>query len=753
MTRSIAVAGAMFAIACADPQIAKQRHVERGDAYTRDSQLEFAAVEYANAVDIDPQLGTARYKLAETYERLNRLHEAYAEFIRAADVLPDRDVQLKAIEVLLLVGRFDEAKARAGSLLARNAKDVDALLLRANATAALKDPAGAVAEIEQAIALRPADSRALVSLGMVQLHRGQAREAEAAYRQALALDPQSVDARLALANYLWMTERATEAEQAIRQALAIDAEHLIANRMLGLLYLSTGRAAQAEAPIKAMADRSGMPEARLQLAEYYLTTNRLDEAVGLLSQLASVPAVADAAELRLASLDYSRQRHSEARARLDRVLSKDRRNVSAHLLLAEWLMHEGRLDEARARTELAIAAAPDSAPAHFALATIHERRGDVDAAITRYHEVLRSNPRAAAAQVALSRLSLARGNREAALRHAEDATLSEPANQAARIALIRTLLVRGDLNRADRELQALTKTATNVAVLHTLQGALYARRQNVDEARASFERARALAPQLTEAVAGLVALDLQTKNVPAAVARIEAELRDSPVRADLLMLAAQVYEAAGHATQAEQSLKRAVSIDPRLSSAYVRLAGLYLKQRRLDEARAEFEAIVTHEPTSAGARTMLGVILEAQDKREEAARSYETTLGAVPSAPIAANNLAMIYADAGRQLDQALQLATLAKQELPDNPDVDDTLGWVYYKKNLPALAIRPLEESLRKRPDSPEVLYHLGLTQAKLGQTADARASLERSLALKPQFPGSDIARDTIASIDRTAR
>jgi tetratricopeptide (TPR) repeat protein len=98
----------------------------------------------------------------------------------------------------------------------------------------------------------------------------------------------------------------------------------------------------------------------------------------------------------------------------------------------------------------------------------------------------------------------------------------------------------------------------------------------------------------------------------------------------------------------------------------------------------------------------------------------------------------------------ALQLATSAKQQLPDNPDVDDTLGWVYYKKNLPALAIPPLEESLRKRPDTPEVLYHLGLAYAKMGDAGKARETLERALALKPAFAGHDVARQTLNSINR---
>jgi uncharacterized protein HemY len=98
----------------------------------------------------------------------------------------------------------------------------------------------------------------------------------------------------------------------------------------------------------------------------------------------------------------------------------------------------------------------------------------------------------------------------------------------------------------------------------------------------------------------------------------------------------------------------------------------------------------------------------------------------------------------------ALQLAQTAKQGLPDNPDVDDTLGWIYYKKDMASLAIRSFEESLQRRPDTPEVLYHLGLAYAKAGDDAKAREALERALKLNPQFPGSDMARQTLASVSR---
>jgi tetratricopeptide (TPR) repeat protein len=180
------------------------------------------------------------------------------------------------------------------------------------------------------------------------------------------------------------------------------------------------------------------------------------------------------------------------------------------------------------------------------------------------------------------------------------------------------------------------------------------------------------------------------------------------------------------------------------------LAQLYVQQQRLDAARAEFEGMVKRDPRAVGPRTMVGVILEAQSKREEARRWYEATVGQISNAPVAANNLAFIYAEEGTNLDVALQLASGAKEQMPDSAVVDDTLGWVYYKKDLATLAVRPLEDSLKAMPDNADILYHLGLTYAKIGNKAQARQALERALKLNPQLAGAANARQALASVSR---
>ena len=230
------------------------------------------------------------------------------------------------------------------------------------------------------------------------------------------------------------------------------------------------------------------------------------------------------------------------------------------------------------------------------------------------------------------------------------------------------------------------------------------------------------------------------------MARLEAEAaRRQPPSAPLLTLLARAHGAAGNQAKEEEVLRQAVTVDPRFTTGYAMLAQLYIRQKRTDAARAEFEGMVERDPNAIGARTMIGMLWEAEGKRDEARKSYEATVKVNENAAVASNNLAFIYAEQGINLDVALQLATSAKRRLPDDPHVDDTIGWIYYKKDLPAMAVGPLEASLKRLrtpAEQAEVLYHLGLTYAKLGNKDKAREALESALKLNPQVGGAETRR-----------
>ena len=739
---------ALMTSSCSNPETEKVRHVERGDKYAAEKRDEFAVVEYASAVKIDPKYGAARFKLAETYERLNNPGAAFPEYIRAADALPDdRKAQIKATQVLLVTRRFEDAKARASTLLAKNPKDVEVLLLYANSMAALRDPAGAIAQIEEALKVNPNSSPAFLNLGAVRMQSGEAKEAEAALRKAIELEPASVDARLALANFLWAAERAPEAEAILKEALAKEPQHLLANRMLAVLYVATRRTEEAEQPLKVVADISKTPAARFQLADYYVGVGRSKDAISLLTPLSADPATFVEAESRLAALDYTEGRVAEAHKRLDTVLTRMPKNAPVLVMKAQWLMTENKLDEALARARAAVEADPQSAAAYFALATAHDRRREVADAVKAYNEVLRLNPRAVAAQVELSRLSLTSGDRTEALRYAEAARQAAPASLEARVAVARSLLAAGNLPRAEAEIAELLKGAPNAAVVHALSGTLQAMKNNVAAARTSFERSLELTPGFLEAIGGLTYLDLQAKNPAAAIARLDAEIIKQPTSAPLLVLLARAHGAAGDQAKVEQALRRAVSVDPQFTAGYSMLAQLYVKQGRVDDARAEFESMVKRDPSDVSARTMLGMLLESQGRLDDAKKAYEAAVNDPRTLRSRQTTLRSSTQSRARTSTSPFSWRRRRSSAFPNDSNVDDTIGWIYYKKDIPSLAVRPLQDSLKKRPDVAEVLYHLGMTYAKLGDKVKARETLERALKLDPKIGGDD-ARRALASV-----
>jgi Flp pilus assembly protein TadD len=155
-------------------------------------------------------------------------------------------------------------------------------------------------------------------------------------------------------------------------------------------------------------------------------------------------------------------------------------------------------------------------------------------------------------------------------------------------------------------------------------------------------------------------------------------------------------------------------------------------------------------PRDVSVQTAAAVLLHAQNKEAEARVYYEKALQADPRAAVAANNMAWMYAERGENLDMALNLAQAAKQQLPDSPEVNDTLGLVYYKKGLYTLAVAPLQEAIAKDPTNPAYHLHLGLALAQTGDKNRSRQSLQLALASKLSPADSAQAQQALDSMPR---
>jgi len=737
-----------FSTGCSrDPHAAMLKYAKSGDEYVAAGKNAEAIIQYRNALDKEPRAGDVRLKLADAYLKQGEVAKGVQEYIRAADVVPDTTVQLKAGMFLLMARRFDDAKVRAEKVLAAEPKNVEAQVLLANALAGLKDLDGAVSELEEAIQLNPDRSATYANLGQLELGRGRREAAEQAFKRAVELAPTSAAPHLALGSFYWATSRLAEAEPELTGALKAEPDNVLALRSVATFYLATNRLNQAEPYLRRVYELTKSEPAAFALADFYLLQKRDADARALLEPLTKDPK-AVGASLRLAVMDRVAGHGQDAYKRIESVLSGDSKQLQALIIKSTFLFEDGKLDDALTVATTAVEAHPDALGALSLLGRVQAARHQTDAAIAAYQEAVRLNPLATSAKIALARLQLSKGHPDSSVGLAQDALKAEPQNPDARLVLVQALIRQGELQRAQTELDALRVKYPDSAPVHVQTGMLLGRKRQFPEARREFERALQLAPDSLEAIGGLVALDLSTQRPGDARARVDALVKPG-AKPVALMLAGRTYAATGDMKTSEELFRRVVNEDPTQLSAYAALGQIYAKQHRIPEALTEFETLAKRDPKPVAALTMVGMLLESQGDKAGAQQRYERVVQLDPNAAVAANNLAWMYAQNGGNLDVALHLAQTAKRQLPSAPEVNDTLGFIYYKKDLPALAVPLLQSTVEKDPSNPEYHYHLGLAYGRTGDKAKASESLTRALALKPDFSGAQDARTVLASLN----
>jgi Flp pilus assembly protein TadD len=127
---------------------------------------------------------------------------------------------------------------------------------------------------------------------------------------------------------------------------------------------------------------------------------------------------------------------------------------------------------------------------------------------------------------------------------------------------------------------------------------------------------------------------------------------------------------------------------------------------------------------------------------------YQQALGINPSLVVAANNLARLHARQNGMMESALRLAQTAVANAPDDPTVNNTLGWIYLQKDLGALAVSSFRVCVEKAPANAVYRYHLGLAYPRTEDPTRAREFLEAALRLNPDFAGVADARKILSTL-----
>ena len=742
--RTSILAIALSLTACRhDPAAEARRFEARADAYAARRQWKEAVVEYGNAVKAQPR-AEVYYKRGRAYAEAGDVRAAYAAYARAAELAPDYvAAHLAAGGLLLANAEYEAADSHATDALKADPRSADAYILRAQSWARRDALPRALEAAHAAIALDARSAAARIALGAIEFRAGHRDAAGSAFDAAVALDPDSADARLARAEFRRAVADLAGAESDLRAGLARHPDDKALHVALANVAILRERPDEAEPHLQALADDDA---GRLQLADFYMQRRRLTDAAAILEQLAksATAATATAAQVRLAALSLAQDRKPEAYRLLDAAIAAHPHRIEARVAKARLLLQDGDARAAATEARRALERDSNSADAHGVAALAAMQSGDVADAEREFETVTKIDRRAADAYLQLSQLRLARHDPSAALEAARDAAAVAPENPAAALLMARALRARGDLAEA-RQLVSDRLRKSGEAAWSIELGWIGVSERRLREAADAFETALKREPGSIDALEGLTTVDIASGRIDAARTRIAARLARTPADARLRLLSARLDVAAGRMDAAKGTLETLVASSPNELEACALLADVYARRGMVLEAIRQYETIAVRSPHPAAALTMVGLLQQTRSDDESARHSYERALAAEPESGTAANNLAWMYAEAGR-LDEAFRLATTADRLLTSRAEPKDTLGWILYKQQQYWRAAKAFEQAAAIAPDRPLYHYHLGLARLRDARTDEARRAFSRAVALGLTGTAAQVATAVVA-------
>lgn len=723
-TRHIGLALGLALAAGAAPALAQ-------DALPRDKPAPFVPLRPETRQELDHREALRQYALAALHQRENRLIAATHAFEQAAWLEPDSAASYKALFPLYLaLDRLDDALAACRQALDLEPGDFELWGQLARQLRALNRGAEAVAALRRGVACaglkdRP-DLKAQMyfDLGILHEQAQEFKEAEGAFRQVAAVldNPQAL-----------MEVGAFSREE-------IDAQAAETYERLGRACLKLGHPDQAVKDfVQAQKrDPGRAPRLAYNLADVYRGQGKLTEALASLdTYLASQPQGTEAYEKKIAIL-RELGRDAEVLPALQRAAAADRHNEGLKLLLARAFAEAGRGREAE-ELYLKVAEESPTPEVYKGLFALYQQQGRagldrlldrLDAYLVKAAEardkhldpppeaararsmllVLRDDPKLAAALMPLvtDRLTKGRLGQETRYFFAFFAARAKQLDEAER--LFRSLIARGagPAGRGPQEHEAY------VGLLQVLwEGKKH--EGIVEVCRQGLEGAQATSRVYFHVQAAHALQALGRMNEAVAEATHAADLAADKDRLACRRLKAQMLAEAGRTDQAVAEC--------------LALLKEYQEPGQVREVRLALSSIYSAVNESAKAEELLLAILKAD-----------------PNDATANNNLGYLWADLGKNLDdaermirKALDLERKARQagsQLSaegDSAAYVDSLGWVLFRRGKLDEARQELERAVRLPggDDDPTVWDHLGDVCFRQKDAARARAAWQKAVDL----------------------
>lgn len=474
--------------------------------------------------------------------------------------------------------------------------------------------------------------------------------------------------------------------------------------------------------------------AQLVLSLYLSQQNDLEGALAAARKAVEIDPENRGAQLReaelLVDIGFKRKEPEtmdKGRKIVDGILEKDPDNPEANFVNAKIKLTDNDAAAAKESLETVLQAKPDWAQARFVLGSTLVASGDYARARVELARAVELDPQLLDARKLLAKVHAQLGEHEFAIEQGRAYLAQRPDDGDVRIVVGQSLIRVGRGEEAYKEVETIPEEKRDAAA-HFALGRLDLAFGRIEQGRARLLKADEMAPGNAQVLRTLLALDQQQGKLAESAARIGKAAAANPKDSTLAELQGEVALLGGDTAAGRKALEHAIELDGRNVTAQLTLADVAQREGKKAEMIEILERAASSVPESADLQYRLAIAYEQSERRPDAIKAYEKAIEINNDLAMAKNNLAYLIAESGGDLDRALELAQQAKEQLPDDGNASDTLGWVMLKRGVPSAAIGYLEEARGRFPqDAHEVQ---GIVRNHLAEAYERNSEPDKAIA-----------------------
>jgi tetratricopeptide (TPR) repeat protein len=448
--------------------------------YLVNKRLDKAEEAYKALAELDKDKPEGRSVLADFYSSIGRFDEAVAIYKEVVTKSPDyTQGHYRLAEMLMMRGDIAGAKNEIDGILKNDAKDRQAIILRARIEMQSGEPGDlkvAIEDLREVLRQEPNSraglffmAEATFRLGQIDQARAFAGDLERNYPDYLPAKLMQVQISLASGDAKAALQSAAQLQERLAKA-APDRDtspQMLADLRANALIAHGSAALQLRDTKTARADFLAAHDAAPQSADVYvklasvaLAENKIDEAIGFYNSALAVDG-ANFNSLRGLITIYAAQNHLEqAHARIDQAINSQPNNAGLHFLKGQVYGFERNAQGAETEFRRALEIDSNYLAAYSALGALFVNTNQQERAIAEYQKIVEHRPDNAAAYTLIGMLEMNRQNIDAAVDNYRKA-LAKDENAifaANNLAWLYAVYGKGNLDEAVRLAQGIVQS-------------------------------------------------------------------------------------------------------------------------------------------------------------------------------------------------------------------------------------------------------------------------------------------------------